>query len=107
MQHEKRRIRAGCNGVRSALIVAELDQAILLAQALDNRTDLSARKTFRRKIGEQRHHVEHVGSFRHLLDIKRGLSAAPFQHSDDAEVLVEVGPMNAHRHKFEIGPLLR
>jgi hypothetical protein len=34
-------------------------------------------------------------------------SRRPFQHPGDAQILVEVGPMNARWHDLEVGTLLR
>ena len=48
----------------------------------------------------------HPGRDSRRLEL-RGLCPPPFQHPRDTEILVEVRPVDAHRHNLEIRPLLR
>jgi hypothetical protein len=50
-------------------------------------------------------HEWSIPTFRYLEE--RRLLAPPFQHPGDAQILIEVGPMNAHWHDLEVGTLLR
>src|SRR5262249_12258192 len=50
--------RAGSDGVRATLIVAELDEQGLVVKLLNYRADLPAGKPMRRKVRQQRNHVQ-------------------------------------------------
>ena len=58
MQDQQVRPRAGCDRVGATLLVAELYEQSLVVKLLDDRADLTARKSLRGKVCQQRHHVQ-------------------------------------------------